>query len=42
MTRLAKEAGATIWIGRIVMIDTEILDKYIDSVVRMRLVFDDG
>ena len=36
MTRLAKEAGATIWIGRIVMIDTEILDKYIDSVVRMR------
>lgn len=31
MTRLAKEAGATIRIGRIVMIDTEILDKYIDS-----------
>ena len=29
--RLAKEAGATIRIGRIVMIDTEILDKYIDS-----------
>lgn len=31
MTRLAKEVGATIRIGRIVMIDTEILDKYIDS-----------
>lgn len=31
MTRLAKEAGATIRIGRIVMIDTDILDKYIDS-----------
>ena len=29
--RLAKEAGATIRIGRIVMIDTEILNKYIDS-----------
>ena len=29
--RLAKEAGETIRIGRVVMIDTEIMDKYIDS-----------
>ena len=29
--RLAKKAGATIRIGRIVMIDTEILNKYVDS-----------
>ncbi len=29
--RLAKEAGATIRIGKCVLIDTEILDKYIDS-----------
>lgn len=29
--RLTKEAGATIRIGRIVMIDTEILNKYVDS-----------
>ena len=31
MQRLAKEAGATIRIGRIIMIDTEILNKYVDS-----------
>jgi hypothetical protein len=29
--RLAKEAGATIRIGRCVLIDTEIFEKYIDS-----------
>ncbi|MCR4745877.1 MAG: hypothetical protein K5894_11715 [Lachnospiraceae bacterium] len=29
--RLAKEAKATIRIGRCVLIDTEILEKYIDS-----------
>lgn len=31
LLELADDAGATIRIGRIVMIDTEILDKYIDS-----------
>ena len=29
--QLAKEAGATIRIGKCVLIDTEILEKYIDS-----------
>ena len=29
--RLAKEAGATIRIGRCVLIDTEIFEKYLDS-----------